>query len=183
MLLRLLITIFNPWGTLRTKPTQGRATLMLIVVRRQFSGGLYCPSPSPPGFPLYQDTRLGLLSPVITLRFIPSGRKPFINGSKGEGQPPARGRGPRGRKKRKRPCLRFFLCRSASCLPAAKPPQRGVLCPPGFSSSQQVMRNTPHGSVSGNSLPWALPFPKPRNRCVYRPLPPDIRPTAGCPVA
>jgi hypothetical protein len=71
----------------------------------------------------------------------PLPRKPFINGSRGEGQPPARGRGPSGRKKRKRPCLRFFPFRAASCRPASIPPQRGFLCPPGFSACHHAMRS------------------------------------------
>jgi hypothetical protein len=43
------------WGTYRTAPAQGRAAYTLSVVRRQPTGGKYCPSPSPPGFPLYQE--------------------------------------------------------------------------------------------------------------------------------
>jgi hypothetical protein len=45
----------RPWGTLRTMPTQSRATFKINVLRRQYKGGLYCPSPSPPGFPLSKD--------------------------------------------------------------------------------------------------------------------------------
>jgi hypothetical protein len=48
---------------------------------------------------------------------IPPVANPSFHGSKGEGQPPARGRGPCGRKKRKHPCLRFFPFRAASCRP------------------------------------------------------------------
>jgi hypothetical protein len=29
--------------------------ITLSVLRRQYNGGIYCPSPSPPGFPLYQE--------------------------------------------------------------------------------------------------------------------------------
>jgi hypothetical protein len=63
---------------------------------------------------------------------------PSFHGSKGEGQPPARGRGPGGRKKRKRPCLRFFRSERRPAAPAAALPQRGVLCPPGFLSSHHA---------------------------------------------
>ena len=84
-------------------PTHGRATIKPIVLRRLLNGGQHCPSPSPPGFPLYQDKRLGLLTP---LRYV---RKPFINGSKGEEQPLPRGQGLQSRKKCKLPCLHFFL--------------------------------------------------------------------------
>jgi hypothetical protein len=49
---RLCVT---PWGTHRTKPTQGRATFKPSVLRRQCGGGLHCPSPSPPGFPLSKE--------------------------------------------------------------------------------------------------------------------------------
>jgi hypothetical protein len=43
---------------------------MLIVLRWWSFGGIYCPSPSPPGFPLSKDNRRGLLSPLhcVTLR-------------------------------------------------------------------------------------------------------------------
>jgi hypothetical protein len=73
-------------------PTQGRATIQQIELRRQCNGGPHCLSPSPPCFPLYQINRWGLLPPLR------SGRKPFIHGSTGEGQPPACGRGPIGKK-------------------------------------------------------------------------------------
>jgi hypothetical protein len=42
--------------------------ITLIVLRRRYGGGLYCPSPSPPGFPLSKTNRRGLLSP---LRYAP----------------------------------------------------------------------------------------------------------------
>jgi hypothetical protein len=47
-----------------------------------------------------------------------SGRKPVPQRLKGGGAAPGRSRGPRGRKKRKRPCLRFF---PHSRLPASPP--------------------------------------------------------------
>ena len=57
-----------PWGTMRNKPAQGRATFTTSVLRWWCGGGIYCPSPSPPGFPLSEEHRLGLLSP---LRYAP----------------------------------------------------------------------------------------------------------------
>jgi hypothetical protein len=62
-------------------PAQGRATFKPIVLRRWNGGGLYCPSPSPPGFPRSKDIGGVCSLHSATLR---SGRKPFINGSKGE---------------------------------------------------------------------------------------------------
>jgi hypothetical protein len=104
----------TPWGTQRTKPAQGRSTFPISVVRWRCGGGLYCPSPSPPGFPLSKDKKEGF---ALSAPFGRSGRKPVLPRLKGGGAAPGRSRGPRSRKKRKRPCLRFFLCRSASCLP------------------------------------------------------------------
>jgi hypothetical protein len=64
-------------GTHRSKPAQGRATFTMSVLRWRYGGGIYCPSPSPPGFPLLKDkNRRGLLYPGIPRRSTPSGRKP-----------------------------------------------------------------------------------------------------------
>ena len=51
--------------------------------------GQYCPSPSPPGFPRLLQKRRGLLPALPTVASVAN---PFINGSKGEGQRPPRGR-------------------------------------------------------------------------------------------
>jgi hypothetical protein len=106
----------TPWGTPRTTPTQGRSTFTTSVLRRRYNGGLYCPSPSPPGFPLLKDKIGG----VYSLRFttLRSGRKPVLSRLNGGGAAPGRSRGPKGIKKRKRPCLRFF---PLSRLPASPP--------------------------------------------------------------
>jgi hypothetical protein len=53
----------TPWGTLRSKPAQGRATFTPIVLRWRHGDGIHCPSPSPPGFPLLKSKRRGLLPP------------------------------------------------------------------------------------------------------------------------
>jgi hypothetical protein len=45
----------TPRGAHRTKPTPGRATFKIIVLRWWFRDGLYYPSPSPPGFPHSQE--------------------------------------------------------------------------------------------------------------------------------
>lgn len=62
----------------RTPPAQGRATFKMIVLRWRFIDGRYCPSPSPPGFPLYGGlrprNRWGLLPslPAVALVANPS---------------------------------------------------------------------------------------------------------------
>jgi hypothetical protein len=78
-----------------------------------------------------------LLSPLhcVTLR---SQTRPST-AQKGEGQPPARCRGPSGIKKRKRPCLRFFRFRAASCRPRHNTAAAGRTMPTrifGFPSHQ-----------------------------------------------
>jgi hypothetical protein len=72
-----------PWGTHRTKPAQGRATFTLIVLRWRHGGGLYCPSPSPPGFPLSKGKKEGFALSA-SLRYAPVAN-PSFHGSKGEG--------------------------------------------------------------------------------------------------
>jgi hypothetical protein len=109
----------TPWGTHRTKPAQGRATFKPLVLRWRCGGGLYCPSPSPPGFPRSKANRLGLLSP---LRYAPFRSQTLHQRLKGGGAAPGRSRGPSGRKKRKRPCLRFFLFKGGVLPPP--PPHR-----------------------------------------------------------
>jgi hypothetical protein len=101
----------KPRGAKRTTPTQGRATFTMSVLRWQARGGVYCPPPSPRGLP--PSIQIGCFFPSATLR-----EKSFINRSKGGKRPPARCRGPGGRKKREHPCSRFFLPRAASCRPA-----------------------------------------------------------------
>jgi hypothetical protein len=101
------------------------------VLRCRHGGGLYCPSPSPPGFPLSKE-QLERFTPSAP--YGRSGHKPNYQRLKGGGAAHSRSCGLRGRKKCKRPCLHFFLKQAASCRPAAVPAQRGVLCPPSFSS-------------------------------------------------
>jgi hypothetical protein len=45
---------------------------------------------------------------ALSSRYAPSGRKPVLLRLTGGGAAPGRSREPRGRKKRTRPCLRFF---------------------------------------------------------------------------
>jgi hypothetical protein len=67
-----------------------------------------------------------------------SGRKPLINGSKGEGQPPAVAGGREVEKNANvRVCV-FFPVGRRPAAPASTPPQRGVLHPPGFSASHHT---------------------------------------------
>jgi hypothetical protein len=87
--------ILHPWqceapgGAPPTKPAQGRATHKISVLRRGVIGSLvFVPPPRRRASPSIKKNRLGLLPPVVPLRSTPSGRKPFINGSQGEGQPP-----------------------------------------------------------------------------------------------
>jgi hypothetical protein len=56
-------------GDQRTKPTQGHATQKPNVFRRRGIGGIYSPSPSPPGFPLYKDK--GWVCSLRSFRFAP----------------------------------------------------------------------------------------------------------------
>jgi hypothetical protein len=42
----------------------------------------------------------------------------------------------------------FFCSGRRPAAPAAAPPQRGVVCPPGFSSSHHAQRSQPHGFVN-----------------------------------
>jgi hypothetical protein len=105
----------TPWGIHRNKPARGR----FFPSRLSYFGGnvaaaYIVPPPRRRASPSQKTNRRSLLSPVATLLPVTI---PSFNGSKGEGQPPSRGRGPEGRKKRKRPCLRFFPGRSASYLP------------------------------------------------------------------
>jgi hypothetical protein len=79
------------------------------------------PPPRRRASPATKTNRLGLLSPVIALRFIPSGRKPFINGSKGEGQPPAVAG---GRAEEKNANVHVYVFFRSGRLPAAPPPHR-----------------------------------------------------------
>jgi hypothetical protein len=88
-----------------------------------------------------------------------SGRKPFINGSKGEGQTPSRGRGLQGRKRRQRPCCRFFLLKAASCRPVANTPQQCVLRPPRLPSYIMLCVIRPTASKR-----W---YPAPKLPCLY----------------
>jgi hypothetical protein len=70
---------------------------------------------------------------------------PSLHGSKGEEQPPARGRGPSRNKKRKHPCLRFLLFRTASCRPRL------------------------HTATAGRALPARMfDFPSYKARCAPR---------------
>jgi hypothetical protein len=68
---------------------------------------------------------------VCSLRFtsLRSGRKPVLPRLKGGGAAPGRSRGPSGRKKRKRPCLRFFSFRAASCRPRRRTATAGRSMP------------------------------------------------------
>jgi hypothetical protein len=100
-------------------PAQGRATFTMSVLRWRCGGGIYPPSPSPPGFPLYKAIGGVYSLHSATLR---SGRKPVLQRLKGGGAAPGRSRGPGGRKKRKRPCLRFFLLQGGFLPPP--PPRR-----------------------------------------------------------
>jgi hypothetical protein len=81
--------------------------------------GLHCPSPSPPGFPLLKDNRRGLLSP---LRSVPVANPSFY-GSKGEGQPPPRGRGLKGKKNANVHVCVFFV--KGGILPPPPPHRHG----------------------------------------------------------
>jgi hypothetical protein len=66
-----------------------------------------------PQHPVLSKRQIAIPQPALKRQFSKNhvlgfGRKPFINGSKGEGQTPSRGRGLQGRKKHQRPCCRFF---------------------------------------------------------------------------
>ena len=91
-----------------------RATFKIIVLRRQYEGGIYCPSPSPPASPTHKkiggvcslhpttwhyslfwhkSRKITNKSLLLIFSQSPSGRvpvaNPSFNGSKGEGQPTA----------------------------------------------------------------------------------------------
>jgi hypothetical protein len=136
-------TTQRPWGAKRTTPAQGRVTFKTIVLRCRHGGGLYCPSPSPPGFPLYKDNRRGLLSPLhyVTLR---SKTRPST-AQRGRSSPrPVAGDRAEAKNANIRVCV--FCCSGRRpAAPASMPPQRVVLCPPGFSTSHHTKRATPHG--------------------------------------
>jgi hypothetical protein len=74
-----------------------------------------------------------------------SGRKPFINGSKGEGQPPDVAGGRKVEKQANIPVCLFFFSVGRPGLPALVPPRRGVLRPPSFSASHHSLPKPPHG--------------------------------------
>jgi hypothetical protein len=71
-----------PWGTPPANPAQGLATYKPPVLQRQCGGGLYRPSPSPPGFPLSKSIGGVCSLHSATLR---SGRKPVPQRLKGGG--------------------------------------------------------------------------------------------------
>jgi len=96
----------KPVGAGRSTPAQTRATLKPSEIRRRFDGANIVPPPCRRASPSYNANRLCLLPALPCGR---SGRKPFINGSKGAVQRTPRGRALRRRKKCKRPCLHFFL--------------------------------------------------------------------------
>jgi hypothetical protein len=154
-------------GTPRTKPAQGRATFKTSVVRRRAGGGIYPPSPSPPGFP--RSKSIGGVCSRRSFRSasLPLVANPSLNGSKGEGQPPSRGRGPGGRKKRKPPCLRFFLFRAASCRPPPPHCHSGAyFARPAFRFHKQRCLVNPTADVHAAASPedWPGVTVSPANR-------------------
>jgi hypothetical protein len=94
------------------------------------------------------------------------GRKPFINGSKGEGQPTAVAVGSKEEKSANVHVVAFFNQKTVSYRPTANPPQRGVLRPPGLSSYilPVVLRPTADKSNTSSQDPVAAAFP-----CFHRP--------------
>jgi hypothetical protein len=95
--------------------------------RRQagFGGGAGAASIVPPprrrASPSHKTKRRGLFP-----RASRSSTNPSINGSKGEEQPPPRGRGLRSRKNHQHPCWRFFLLQAASMPPPPLPRRSGA---------------------------------------------------------
>jgi hypothetical protein len=127
---------------LRGRPSPGcrfRFSLAFIPKHRGELSVLYPPRAAQPSSPAYSSgnvaaapivppprrraspstKKLGGVCSRRSFRFasLPLVSNPSLNGSKGEEQPPPRGRGPQGRKKRKPPCLRFFPFWAASCRP------------------------------------------------------------------
>ena len=117
-------------GTPPTTPARGRAAFRISAVRRGFAGSHVLSLPLAAGLPPLKRQIGGVCSlHSATLR---SGHKPVLLRLKGGGAAPGRSRGPKGRKKRKRPCLRFFPCRSASCLPCRQTPAKRRTSPARF---------------------------------------------------
>jgi hypothetical protein len=71
---------YKPWGTYPQNPHPNPLTHKPILLRCRNGGRLYFPSPLAAGLPPLQRQKVG---------FVLSVHKPFINGSKGEAQPPA----------------------------------------------------------------------------------------------
>jgi hypothetical protein len=115
------------------RPPQGRATHKPSVLRRRYNGGLLLSLPLAARLPPLKINRRGLLSPVATLLPVAN---PSFYGSKGEEQPPPRGRGPQSKKNTGVHAGVFFY-RSASCLPRRCTAAAGRTLParfPGFPS-------------------------------------------------
>lgn len=161
----------GPWGAKRTKPAQSRAIFMISVLRWQARGGVYCPPPSPRGLP--PSIQSGWVCSLRSTSFR-SGRKPFINRSKGGDSPrPVAG----GREEEKNAnvhvCI-FFCSGRRPAAPAPGLPQWGVLCPPSLAASHLAHRASPHGRAQMITL-----FPKLRNERSPRIRPPDRKRTGG----
>jgi len=98
----------KPWGAGRSMPTPSRATFKIIVLRYRNSGGQYHP-------PLSRTTPLTKkIGGLCSLR-----SQSLHSALKGGDIPLPEGNGMRSRKKRKHPCLRFFL--SSGGIHAAPP--------------------------------------------------------------
>jgi hypothetical protein len=66
--------------------------IMPSVLRWRHGGGIHCPSPSPPGFPLSKTTRRGLFSPLRSATFRPQPRPSTAQRGRGSPRPVAGGR-------------------------------------------------------------------------------------------
>jgi hypothetical protein len=108
-----------PWGTKRTMPAHGRPTFTMSVLRWRCGGGIYCPSPSPPGFSRSKDNRLGLLSP---LRYAPFQSQTLHQRLKGGGAAP--GPWPRAERKHKTQTSVFAFCAIQGGVLPPPPPHR-----------------------------------------------------------
>jgi hypothetical protein len=139
----------------RTMPAHGRVSQKSSRVWRRGRDGLHCPSPSPQGFPLFQEKLVRFAPPRCALP-----RKPFIDRSKGEEQPSPRGRWLSGSKKCRHPCR-----------PAPAPPQRGVLRPPivnpPLTSNTYFLKSRIFYTYKHNSLPYK----ELANLCRYKIIP------------
>jgi len=88
-------------------PPPSRATFKISELWYR-NRGLPISPPLAAGYPPYEENRKALL---------PSVAKPSVSALKGGDSPFPIGNGLRSRKKCKRPCLHFFLCKAASMPP------------------------------------------------------------------